>query len=439
MWKKLFNLQDDPGNLEQLQQRIALYFVFLTFFAIVFFGISDYLLGLSTILNYVRIVYIILFLACFYLMVKRKKFFLSMNLMLGLILVFTIFNYLQNDGYQGPTLTNIFVFVVAVAIFFKKPLNIIWLFASMGSYLVLFYLEVESIIQVAKNYETPQDLFLDNAISIALCTFFIFIGIYILIINYQKQHQILLDLKKENQIHLAELSSLNTKKNELIALLSHDLRGPIGTLNATLGLVDRGILDEKDLSKILFSLKSQSFQLTQVLNNTLAWVTSEMQMRETEKSITNLKELGELMMKTMDSQALSKSQKLVFDVIGENLEVSLEANEVKIILKNLLDNAIKFSPVGATVNLSLSTSKSRILWEVKNFGKLISEELRPNLFDFKIKSSFGTEKEQGAGLGLSLCKKIADQLGMNLGYRVGELQENVFFLEMNLESDQYNA
>lgn len=433
MWKKLFDLQDDPGNLEQLQQRISLYFVFLTFFAIIFFGISDYLLGLNSILFTVRIVYIILFLACFYIMVKYKKFFLSMNLMLGLILIFTIFNYLQNDGYQGPTLTNIFVFVVAVAIFFKKPLNIIWLIAIMGSYLVLFYLEVESIIQVSENYETPQDLFLDNSISIILCTVFIFIGIYLLIINYQKQNRILLNLKKENQINLAELSSLNSNKNELIALLSHDLRGPIVTLNYTLELVDREILDEKDLGKILLILKSQSFQLTQVLNNTLAWVTSEMQMRETEKSATNLKVLGELMIKTMDSQASTKSQKLLFDMRGENREVSLAANEVKIILKNLLDNAIKFSPVGETINLILTTSTNQIIWEVKNFGSLIPEENRPHLFDFKVKSSYGTEKEPGTGLGLSLCKKIADQLEMRLGYRVGDLQENVFFLEMDLE------
>lgn len=435
MWKRLFNLQEDPGNLEHLQQRIALYFVFLTFFAIVFFGISDYLLGLNSTLNYVRIVYIILFSACFFIMVKYRKFFLSMNLMLGLILIFTIFNYLYNDGYQGPTLTNIFVFVVAVAIFFKKPVNLIWLLASMGSYLVLFYLEVESKIHVSKNYRTPQDLFLDNAISIVLCIVFIFIGIYLLIINYQKQHQILLDLKKENQIHLAELSSLNTKKNELIALLSHDLRGPVNTLNATLQLVDQGLLDEKDLSKILFSLKSQSFQMTQVLNNTLAWVTSEMQMSETDKTETDLKELGELMMETMSSQAMRKNQNLVFDLKGGNRKMMLEAKEVKIILKNLLDNAIKFSPTGATVYLTLTTSENQILWEVKNSGKLISEEVRPYLFDFQVKSSFGTDKEKGTGLGLSLCKKIADHLGMRLGYRVSELQENVFFLGIKVKSE----
>lgn len=439
MWRRLFNSQQDPGNLEQLQQRIALYFVFLTFFAILFFGISDYFLDLNPVLNRVRLVYISLFLCFVFIMVRYRKFFLAMNLMLGLILVFTIINYLYNDGYQGPTLTNIFVFVVAVAIFFKKPLNLIWLVASMGSYLLLFYLEVESLIKVSKNYQSPRELFLDNAISIALCTIFIFIGIYLLIINYQKQHRILVDLKKENEIQLAELTALNSKKNELIALLSHDLRGPIGTLNATLDMVDQGILDKEDLSKILSGLKSQSFQLTQVLDNTLAWVISEMQVRETEKPETDIKKLGMLMVDTMGGQALSKNQRMVFELNGPNLVVNLEAKEVKIILKNLLDNAIKFSPVGALIYLSLTTSDDKIRWEVRNTGKLIPEELRTHLFDFGAKSAKGTKNEKGTGIGLSLCKKIADHLGMRLGYLINESNENVFYLEIDLESTKYHS
>lgn len=439
MWRRLFNSQQDPGNLEQLQQRIALYFVFLTFFAILFLGISDYFLDLNPVLNRVRLVYISLFLCFVFIMVRYRKFFLAMNLMLGLILVFTIINYLYNDGYQGPTLTNIFVFVVAVAIFFKKPLNLIWLVASMGSYLLLFYLEVESLIKVSKNYQSPRELFLDNAISIALCTIFIFIGIFLLIINYQKQHRILVDLKKENEIQLAELTALNSKKNELIALLSHDLRGPIGTLNATLDMVDQGILDKEDLSKILSGLKSQSFQLTQVLDNTLAWVISEMQVRETEKPETDIKKLGMLMVDTMGGQALSKNQRMVFELNGPNLVVNLEAKEVKIILKNLLDNAIKFSPVGALIYLSLTTSDDKIRWEVRNTGKLIPEELRTHLFDFGAKSAKGTKNEKGTGIGLSLCKKIADHLGMRLGYLINESNENVFYLEIDLESTKYHS
>lgn len=439
MWKKLFKVQQDPGNLVQLQQRIAMYFVFLAFFAIVLFGASDYFLGLHPVLNEVRIVYAVLFLAFAYVMIGMGKFYLAMNLMLGLILVFSIFNYIYNDGYQGPTLTNVFVFVVAVAIFFKRPVNFFWLLASMGSYLLLFYLEIENRIAVSKNYESPQELFLDNAISIGLCSIFIFIGIHLLIINYQKQHRILLELKKENEVQLAELTALNSKKNELIALLSHDLRGPIGTLNATLELADQGILEKEELTQILTGLKAQSFQLTQVLDNTLAWVISEMQVKEPEKVPTDLQQISLLMIDTMSGQALFKNQRINFDLKGKNQTIELESKEVKIILKNLLDNAIKFSPVGGVIYLTLFIREESLRWEVRNSGKLIPEELRASLFDFSTKSVYGTKKEKGSGLGLSLCKKIADHLGMRLEYQVSEANENVFYLEIDRQSTKHNS
>ncbi len=272
MWRKLLHLQDKPVSLEELQYRIAVIFVMLTFAAIVIFGFTDYLLGLNPILMKVRVVYALVFVGLFGLMIKYQRIFLAMNLMLGLILTFSFINYYFNDGFQGPTIFNLFVFVVAIAIFFKKPLNLLWWSAAVLGYLFLFYLEIEGLIETSKNYDSPQSLYWDNAISIFLCAIFILIGIHFLIINYQKQQERLMRLQQENEKNLADLTSLNHKKNELIAILTHDLKAPISTLGATLDLVDDGVLDEYDLNLILPKLKSQSFQLSQVLNNTLAWI-----------------------------------------------------------------------------------------------------------------------------------------------------------------------
>ncbi len=429
-------MQENPANLEQLQHRIAVIFVLLTFSAIILFGFTDYILGLNPILGKIRVVYALLFMGCFVLMVRYNRFFLSINLMLGLILIFSLVNYYFNDGFQGPTIFNLFVFIVAVAIFFKNPFNLIWWLACIGSYLLLFYLEIEGLVLVSKNYKNLQDLFWDNAISIALCAVFIFIGIYLLIINYRRQQENLLELQKVNERQLAELTSLNQKKNELIALLSHDLRGPIGTLSATLGLVDQGVLEEEDLAQILAKLKSQSFQLNQVLENTLAWVTSEMDTKAPEKKETDLLQLGELMRDTMQIEAINKSQNLEFELIGENQHMLLEIKEVKIILKNLLDNAVKFTKAGETIGLRLIVKPDLIRWEVRNPGETITENQQLFLFEFKGKSSLGTQKEKGAGLGLSLCKKIADSLGMRLGYQIERENENLFYLEIARNSNQ---
>src|SRR5690606_9867452 len=152
---KFLSSSSEPGDLDQLQYRIATLFALLTLVSIVFFGISDYLLGLNAFIGKVRVLYGILFLGCFYLMVKKKRFELAINLMVGLILAFSILNFFYNDGYLGPTIYNLHVYVVAVAIFFKRSQSIFWFVASIGSYLLVFYLTIRGFLPVVSNYETP--------------------------------------------------------------------------------------------------------------------------------------------------------------------------------------------------------------------------------------------------------------------------------------------
>jgi two-component system sensor histidine kinase/response regulator len=429
---RYFNSPEDQGDLAQLQRQIAVMFVGLTLFTMIFFAISDYLLGLSSFLGKVRIVYILLFLGCFVLMVKFKRFFLAMNLMLGLVLIFSLLNYFYNDGFRGPTIFNIFVFVVAIAILFKRPFNLLWLVLSLGAYLTIFYLETSDKISVQSNYEDLSDLFWDNSISLTMCAGFIFIGIFMVIHDYRKQNIALSQLRSENEKTLAQLSSLNEKKNQLIALLSHDLKGPVGSLGTTLELVEQGMLNSEDLQAILSSLKRQSFHLSKVLDNTLTWVISEMAEREVQMERVDLWEVTREMGDVMQVQASRKNQTIEVSCVGENQEVKLGVSEVKIILKNLLDNALKFSPVGENVRFVLRLEPGEISWEVINPGAPIPVEERASLFEFGRKNTVNAKREGGTGLGLSLCKKIADRLDMELSYSENEQGQNVFTLKKYL-------
>lgn len=427
---KFFNTSSDPGDLDQLQYRIAVLFVLLTLISIVFFGISDYMMELSPFIGKVRVVYGALFLGCFYLMVKRKRYELAINLMAGLILVFSILNFFYNDGHLGPTIYNLLVYVVAVAIFFKKRQSIFWFVAAIGSYLIVFYLSVRDLVPVVSNYDSKMDLFWDNALSLAVSALFIFIGVYLVIVNYQKQHYAMVALKQENERNLSELTALNEKKNQLIALLSHDLRNPIATLSSSLELAEQDVLEREDLESIFSGLKTQTFHLHKVLDNTLEWVSAEMDDRPAERVSVRLSSFNEEMRKTIQIQASRKRQEIQEALEGPDQELSLEVNEIRIILKNLLENAVKFSPVGAKIDLVLLVGESGLRWEVRNIGMPISAQVEEELFDFKAKTSYGTSEEKGSGIGLSLCKKIAKKLNMDLGYQLVDGQ-NVFFLSRN--------
>lgn len=425
-------LTEKPSNLEQLQRKIALIFVGLTFFSMIFFGIADYFMGLSPFLMKVRILYIALFVASFVLIVKYDRYLLAMNIMLTLILGFTILNYLYNDGFKGPTIFNLYVFIVAVAIFFRQPLNLFWFIASIGLYIFVFYLESSGELMVEGNYSGIEDLFLDNTLTILITSIFIFIGVRIVITNYQKQNFALLKLQEENDKNLRELQSVDEKKNQLIALLSHDLKNPVASLASTLELMDLELISKDDLGRILSKLKKQSFHLSHVLNNTLSWVMTEMGDMVIEPVEVNVSEFTSEFQEIMEVQASRKQQKIQKIVEPENLIIRLEKNEVKIILRNYLDNAIKYSPPGATIILEFRSDEKSFRWSVKNLGNELSEEVKNQLFDFAIKSTVGTQKEKGTGLGLGLCKKIADKIGFKVGYERSEQGLNVFYLEKPL-------
>lgn len=430
-WFSLFQLPQEPGNLEDLQRRIAFIFVALTLLAIITFGVSDYFLGLNPIMVKVRVVYILLF-ACFTaLMIRYKQYLISMNLMLGLIMGFSMMNYYYNDGFKGPTIFNLFVFVVAISIFFKKPLNLIWLIVSIGGYLTVFFLEAFGYISSHQNYLQNQDLFWDNGISIVICAVFIFLGVSYLISNYQKQHLTLTKLKKENEKNLIELSLLNQNKNHLIALLSHDLKSPVNHLSTTLELVEEGILEQEDLQRILLNLKNQSFQLSQVLDNTLGWVLTEMEGYESEFRMVNPRILAGEMQEIMKVQADKKQQKINLHVNLKSQSSKMAVKEIKIILKNFLDNAIKFSQVDSDLTLAVIEAGDSIRWEVINPGQIIPNDDQKSLFEFKGRSSKGTSREPGSGIGLSLCKKIADRLDWTVGYFRNDEGQNVFYLEVD--------
>ncbi|GMQ30243.1 HAMP domain-containing sensor histidine kinase [Algoriphagus confluentis] len=423
-----FRSVDQAGNLHQLQNRISEIFAFLAGFLMLFLGISDYFLGLSQFIVTVKVVLAFPFLIGYGMM---RKWGYHPAIMHALVLIgyLTItLNYFHNEGYKGPSMYAFFIFVVVTAILFEGWQKVFWLLFGFGTISFLFYGEISGQFTVVPHYQNLENLFWDHWITLLWTGLFSFLGIHLFIKNYHTQNKWMNEVQAEKIKALEKLEELNTKKNQLLALLSHDLKNPVGTLSTTLELVDRGVFDKEDLETILNDLKGQSFHLSKVLNNTLNWVLTEMEEGEVTLEKVSVFALTKEIGSTMEVQALRKNQHLMYHFSGDDQILDLEVNEIKIILKNLLDNAIKFSPLGANIEIKLFIRPTEIRWEVKNEGQVIPEEVSHELFEFKVKSSRGTQLEKGTGLGLPLCKKIADKLEMTLGFESASSQANVFFL-----------
>jgi len=191
----------------------------------------------------------------------------------------------------------------------------------------------------------------------------------------------------------------------------------MASLQLTLELFEMGILDHGNMETLLKNLKRQNIHLSNVLNNTLNWVMIELGEKDEKKETTHIQGLTKEIFDTMEVTASAKNLNLTYQQQGENLILDLDPNPVKIILKNLLDNAIKFSKEGEEVTLALSASLDFLAWEVSNPGEVLTEKTQRDLFTLMVEPGYGTQKEKGSGLGLSLSKEIAESIGMNLSYR----------------------
>ena len=208
-----------------------------------------------------------------------------------------------------------------------------------------------------------------------------------------------------------ELELINSTKNKFFSIISHDLRGPF---LAFLGL-SKMLSEETDtltpdkikrVSGILHTSLQRQYEL---LNDLLDW--SRIQSDKFSFSLQKLSVKGEVD-KVAESLQLVASHKGVFIKIEIEDDVFIHAdqNMFRLVLRNLIQNGIKFSNTGGEVKISAdkNSSGSRII--VSDTGVGIKTENLDKLFKIDTRfSTEGTAKEKGTGLGLILCREIIEK------------------------------
>ncbi|MEB2775013.1 HAMP domain-containing sensor histidine kinase [Algoriphagus sp. D3-2-R+10] len=424
--------EENVTDLNYIQKQIAIIISLLALVLLLLLGISDAFLGISPVVFWVKIAISFPFLAAYFLISKYGKAQLALNILLILAHIVICFNFFYNDGNGGPTIYAFFLMLVVSSLLIQGWLKVAWFLGSLAMFFLLFFAEAYGYIEIENYYEGPQHQFIDHAVTIIWISLFVFTVLHFFVKSYQNQSHLLNKIKLRQEKAIDEVKMLNDQKNKLIALLSHDLKNPIGMLHTTLDLVDKDAFEPGELEQILRNLRCQSFHLNKVLNNTLSWVMTELEDTPTQLHQISLSSLTHEMKEMMLMQATEKNQVIEVSIEGEDRDISLEINEIKIILKNLLDNAIKFSPLDSMINLNLKISKHELNWEVCNQGATISPADQKHLFVFRARTSYGTKKEKGTGVGLPLCKRIADKINFDLKYTSSNVTKNCFTLTKKL-------
>ncbi len=221
-------------------------------------------------------------------------------------------------------------------------------------------------------------------------------------------------LKTQNE----ELDKLNASKDKFFSIIAHDLRGPVGILMNFAELLDEKIR-EKDYSDIEFftkNLTQSSISVNELLNNLLNWARAQ-----NPNIKANISEVDPMpiIRKNVELCAMLAKEKDIDIVIEsvDNLLVFADPDQISLVFRNILWNAIKFTPKkgSITVNVSGANAGGRYIAKISfsDTGVGMSQSQVEKLFRIdSISTTRGTDGEHGTGLGLILCK---DYIELNQG------------------------
>lgn len=214
------------------------------------------------------------------------------------------------------------------------------------------------------------------------------------------------ELERRNQ----KLTDLNEEKNHLIKVLAHDLRTPIGHIDGLAHLI-RMEQDNLTVSQVdlLDKIKDAASRLNRMITKILDVDAIESSRVNLKPEQVDVASQVKKIVSGFEKEAARKSISLTYGISDDPLIVQTDALYLTQIVENLISNAIKFSPSGKTVNVSLHSENGYVQLCVRDHGPGFSEGDKQKLFKkFQRLSAQPTGNEQSTGLGLSIVKRYTD-------------------------------
>lgn len=214
-----------------------------------------------------------------------------------------------------------------------------------------------------------------------------------------------------------QLKESNEIKNRIFSIISHDLRSPLGSLNNMIILLQKGAkLSQAELDRILGQVGGSVKSLLNSLDNLLRWSLHQMdkpyEMQPISLSAIDLLEESQ---QFFDPLIQAKELEIEGQWPEPSLTVFADENSVRLVLRNLISNAIKFTPRGGKIVFGAERIATEVEFWVEDTGGGLSDNQLVTLFNSNVLSKRGTENEQGTGLGLALCHEFVKLNGGDIG------------------------
>lgn len=211
-----------------------------------------------------------------------------------------------------------------------------------------------------------------------------------------------------------QLSKANHIKDQMLSIIAHDLRGPLGTLKSLLMLTSGKGKDLLDKTQYTQAISKSLEGATNLLENLLQWGLTQLNGREPEKLQLNLHDLVDELQEELKSLAYQKKNSLQ-NLVPPGFRLSVNPTTLNLVLRNLLINANKFTSEGVISVEARKREDGKTIILIRDTGVGMDEEVKAHLFELQKKYSRpGTANEKGSGMGLHMSREILRQNGGEL-------------------------
>lgn len=340
--------------------------------------------------------------------------------MIGTVLF--VINYFLNSGIDGPT--GYFFLVMMVVMVAIVPVSEYWYWVSSNIILLLSLHAIQYVHPewVPFTYPARVERYIDISSAYMTVVVIVLACFYIIRKRYETE-------RLEAEQNVAKLAQLDAEKNKLFSIISHDLRSPLSHIQSYLEMLVEYEISEQERKDIKTQLLHSTRGTLDMVNNVLHWSKSQLEGEQQLKENLNVAALLKQQVELFRGIAVGKQIELESILLPE-ASVWGNADMVQLIVRNLLNNAVKFTAPGGRVRISATSSNGICLLIIKDSGNGKPVKLSGDSFQFSTTTTAGTANETGVGLGLALCREYTALLGGRIWFSADPISGVTFFVEL---------
>ncbi|WP_448698563.1 ATP-binding protein [Mucilaginibacter sp. AW1-3] len=265
-------------------------------------------------------------------------------------------------------------------------------------------------------------------------------GLYVVYRLYREKKKLAVTLTSQNsairqqseliQAQSTHLNSLNNLKNKLLMVIGHDLRGPIGNLRNVTDLFEQRALTDDEIHQVMKNMNPVVRGAELTLTNLLQWANNQIQGSNVATTDVRLMLVVDEMRETF-AYLLSQKDITLQNNVVPKVFLFVDENHLKVIFRNMISNAIKFTPNGGCITVDAGPDADKILISIRDTGTGIKPEDIDNLWASRPPlSKVGTMGEIGTGIGLQLCRELIELNQGEISVRSTPGEGTTFYIKL---------